>query len=120
MVCRHESGDPNCSSSPSYLLREQYTSTPDSFRFEIISFEQIGEFLILEVKYPNCTKCSYEGCKLLVYKEVKIPDLIFWKEIDPHFKDPSVYVFRKDKAPPPIARFPASDEGRKLARKLCR
>lgn len=120
MTCRHSPGDPNCSSSAEYWRREQYTTTPDSFKFEIVSFEQIGKYLIIEVQYPNCTRCSYEGRKLLVYEGVKIPDIIFWKEIDPHFKDPTKHKSNKNKAPPPIARFPASAAGLGLARKLCR
>lgn len=54
------------------------------------------------------------GTKVLVYDNLSIKDLIYWREIDPHFSDSKLKD--KTKAPSPIARFPASAVGLNNAR----
>lgn len=58
---------------------------PNPANFEILkSVERFGN-LALYIKYPNCK--NYEGNKILVYRRVKMDQIINLKEIDPHFSD---------------------------------
>lgn len=117
MVCKHKPGDPECSSHPDHpdnpsnrYVRQQAASTPDAEKYEILEVRRIGSHLVLKVSYPNCRKCSYEGVKVLVYKNVSETDVLRWKVIDPHFRDPQSSRTPRE-APGPSARFPASKEG---------
>jgi hypothetical protein len=120
MVCRHGPNDPNCSNHKDYVSPYRNESnldndnSPDSKKYAIEKCEIIENNIILMVNYPSCRKCAYEGNKILVYLKKDIKDIIFWKEIDPHFKDPKKSV-NKTQAPAPNARFPANDEGWKDA-----
>ena len=92
-------------------LKAQLASmSPDNTQFEIEEIEERGHFLIIKAKYPNCAKCAYEGNKVMVFEGVKVKDAIKWRVIDPHFRQgglpPPINT-----APPPVARFPASDQG---------
>jgi hypothetical protein len=64
----------------------------------------------MKVLYPNCSKCAYEGNKVMVFLNVNEVDVLRWRKIDPHFRDPKTSRSSKE-APPPAARFPASKEG---------
>lgn len=125
MTCRHEKGDPNCSSHPSHpdnpanqrydeLLRAQQKAaaamppTPDASAFAIEDARDIGPHLVLKVRYPNCAKCAYEGNKVMVYLNVSPLQALRWKKIDPHFRAPRG---SENEAPSPAARFPASPTG---------
>jgi hypothetical protein len=129
MVCRHQVGDPNCSSSPAGRARavedslryereqlrkekEALTAqTPDSKNYTITRVEAVGDtILVLQVQYPNCAKCAYEGTKTLVIIGVKVIDALRWKEIDPHFADPKLKRLATQ-APSPAARFPGNADG---------
>lgn len=114
MICRHSPGDPNCSSYSKtkieYVYKEIPSNEPDKKDYFIEQVESVGPHLIIKVRYPSCKKCAYEGNKILVYLNVDIKQTLFWKEIDPHFKDPKVKV-TKHQAPTPNARFPANEEG---------
>lgn len=127
MTCRHSRGDPNCSGHPQWLAEQnretekvkkdlisrgwgQLPTTPDSENYEIIVFERVGEHLVLKVRYPNCSNCSYEGDKVMVFLNVEEKDVIMWKKIDPHFRNPTQTIDNKQ-APSPAARFPASTKG---------
>lgn len=122
MTCRHGAGDPRCSTTRNYereretLIRDltqqikaKEAETPDSTKFQIEDFVEVGRNLVLKVSYPNCKKCSYEGIKVLVYRNMNIRTAIRWRKIDPHFRDdePS----NPNEAPGPAARFPASVAG---------
>lgn len=124
MTCRHAPGDPSCGSyareSAAEDLRAEkrraerleaqlLSKTPDKEKFEIIDMERVGPHVVLKVLYPNCAKCSYEGNKVMVFLNVSEKDMIAWRVIDPHFRNPAVAVKRE--APSPAARFPASKEG---------
>ena len=87
----------------------------DITSYTIKEVEQVGSFLVLMVFYchPNGKAqkgCTFEGNKVIVFKDVSIKDALKWKVIDPHFrlndKIKGVHV-----APPPIARFPGNTEG---------
>lgn len=109
MTCRHSKGDPNCSSNRSYDLPEP--KTPDKKNFVIKEALEVGSNLILKVEYPNCKKCSYEGEKVMVFKNRSAIDALKWKEIDPHFRLEGLTMMETIVAPSPIARFPASAQG---------
>lgn len=118
MTCRHKPGDPSCSKSDAAYYRQLTPDTPDSNRFEILDFWQIGTYLIVKVKYPNCVACAFEGVKILVYENLLPSSLVFWKNIDPHFRQPA-RSFDRTVAPPPIARFPCTEAGLRHARIFC-
>src|SRR5574338_825779 len=86
MICRHGPNDTNCSGHPNYIYPYRDNSTqfsynePDSKNYTIERCESIGN------------------------------NIIFWKEIDPHFKDPKKKI-DKCQAPAPNARFPANEQG---------
>ncbi len=126
MTCRHGPYDPNCGSYNGNLetLKADYQKqivssiTPDAERFSVEDVEEIGTFLVMKVRYPNCSSCSYEGVKVMVFSNANLKSAIKWKKIDPHFRDPDKNFDSKHgyaAAPGPIARFPASDQGWKDA-----
>lgn len=128
MTCRHRPDDPSCSSHPDNIERMQYereleeerrrekerlarmAETPDASNYEITQVARVGPHLVLKVQYPNCAKCVYEGNKIMVFLDVKEHEVIRWRTIDPHFRDPKKIRTLKE-APPPAARFPASTDG---------
>ena len=121
MSCRHAAGDPNCSSSSVYQEREYSLSlerreaelkanTPDPDKFQVEDVEQIGTHLVLKVRYPSCSKCAYEGDKILIILNASLKEALKWRRIDPHFRDPKIKLM-PTWAPSPAARFPASSEG---------
>lgn len=87
--------------------------TPDPDKFEILEIHRDGNYVALRVKYISCPKCTYEGIKVMVFPYVSELDILKWKRVDPHFRDPSAKPYRE--APSPIARFPGSDAGWKDA-----
>lgn len=84
--------------------------TPDPSNYTVEDAAQVGKNLVLKIKYPNCSACSYEGQKILVYLDTSTLQALKWRKIDPHFKDPSIKI-TSDQAPSPAARFPASAIG---------
>lgn len=88
--------------------------TPDSEKFEVTDVEVVGTSLVMKVKYPNCSSCSYEGNKIMVFRSTTPIDALKWKKIDPHFRDPKKLSNPRE-APSPAARFPATTEGWKDA-----
>lgn len=134
MTCRHQAGDPNCSSHPNNVsqrayesaaedrkrthaeherqlkeLRGQIPASPDSQNYSIEEVEQVNDHVVLKVKYPNCTRCAYEGNKVMVFLNTSLRDVIRWRRIDPHFRAPAQKSVIE--APSPAARFPGSPEG---------
>ena len=79
---------------------------PNPSNYKILLAEERGKFLIIKLQYPNCT--NFEGNKILVYKGVKLIDLVNQKLIDPHFFENKKYVS-------PIARFIPTEEGLRMA-----
>lgn len=124
MICRHSPNDRSCSSHPDYYVpepspkysapvstfRSSTVETPDSKNYMIEEAARVGNHLVLKVKYPNCSRCAYEGNKILVFLDVSELQVLKWKEIDPHFRDPKILV-DTTRAPSPAARFPASKDG---------
>lgn len=76
---------------------------PNPENWEILSAEQISDYLIVKIKYPDCN--NYEGEKILVYHGVTLKQLKSQKCLDPHFSDRKDGIY-------PIARFsPTSTRG---------
>lgn len=137
MTCRHGQNDTDCSSHPYNLqvaearraaeerkrqddaehVRLMLESraaraqqTPDASNYEILDAVEVGNHLVLKVKYPNCARCAYEGVKVLVFLGQSCKSAIRWRKIDPHFRDNTKACLITD-APGPAARFPASAAG---------
>lgn len=82
---------------------------PNPACYQILDHEMIGDWLLVKIKYPDCT--NYEGNKILVYKNVGLGELEIQGLIDPHFSD------RKDYRSP-VARFEPTSQGWQMARKF--
>lgn len=109
MTCRHEPGDPSCSSNrPAY--GGVSPATPDASAFEVVEAEQVGPHLVVKARYPNCARCSYEGVKVMVFLGCSALEALRWRRVDPHFREPGRPRDPRE-APSPAARFPASPEG---------
>jgi hypothetical protein len=74
---------------------------PNPANYSIIRSEVVNGYLIIELKYHDCT--NYEGKKIMVY-ECALGDLLKQKLIDPHFCDSKKYFS-------PIARFEPTERG---------
>jgi hypothetical protein len=79
---------------------------PDPKCFQVKRHVTVGDGLVVEVHYPNCT--NYEGRKVLLYVGVTIVELLRQGSIDPHFCDNTAYYS-------PIARFEPTETGWALA-----
>lgn len=113
MTCRHSPGDPSCSSYSRYEPDEP--KTPDASNYSIEKMQRVNDrHVVLQVKYPNCAKCAFEGLKTLVYLDITEMDMLKWKKIDPHFRAPASPGV-KTVAPSPVARFPGTYDGFKDA-----
>ena len=79
---------------------------PNPRNFIILETETVGSFLVLKVRYPDCT--NYEGTKILVYEGVTRADLVEQGSIDPHFSENPNFAS-------PVARFVPTTEGWDMA-----
>lgn len=135
-ICRHDKGDPNCGSSAAYREREYAVTqskrekeltqelerlrkdlsamTPRNDQYQILDVCRVGAHIVYRIKYESCTKCTFEGEKILVWLNVSESVAVRWRVIDPHFR-PKDKVNSASIAPGPDARFPATDEGWKDA-----
>lgn len=77
--------------------------------YNILDHHWENGFLIMMVQYPSCKNCSFESKKILVFDVENPQEAIYWRKVDPHFRETSTK--NKNEAPSPIARFPATDEG---------
>lgn len=91
--------------------------TPNPDQFEVDRIEEVGKCLVMRVIYPSCSKCAYEGAKVMVFEGPTVIDVVKWRRIDPHFRDTGVVASMKatKEAPSPIARFPGNEDGWKAA-----
>ena len=89
---------------------EPSRGNPNPQRFEILRVAKQGTFLIVEVRYPDCT--NYEGRKILLFKgnmtEAKLRRL---ESLDPHFTNNSQVAA-------PVARFEPTPNGWDMAIRL--
>lgn len=100
---------PACNNYTTNIVNNYIDVNPRPDNYEIEYSYEYGDFLILDVVYPNCT--TFEGRKILVFKNVTLKDIQKQKLLDPHFSDNKKYHH-------PIARFEPSKEGIALAYKL--
>lgn len=77
-----------------------YGNNPDPKNFKILKFEEIGNYTVLKVNYPNCT--NFEGNKIMVYFGYRAHQLYTLNELDPHFSEDKIS---------PIARFAPTELG---------
>lgn len=91
---------------------------PDPSNFKLVDFEEIGQYLLVIVKYANCP--TFEGKKVMVYENMKLREFLAFEVVDPHFGDSNSLksVLNEKKAPPPIARFEPTEKGIMLAKAL--
>lgn len=88
-------------------------NTPKADEYVIERVERIGDHLAMQVRYPSCKACSYEGVKTMVFLDVPEHAALKWKRIDPHFRIRATdhLTAHPTDAPSPAARFPSSKEG---------
>lgn len=96
----------NCNSSPPLKIQPL---NPDPENWVIMERCESEEFLLIRIKYPNCT--NYEGYKILLYKNCTIEELVQQRKIDPHFSENKNFKS-------PIARFVPTEEGWKMGLEL--
>jgi hypothetical protein len=82
---------------------------PNPSNYEILRYEQIGEYLIIEIKYFDCP--NYEGKKILIFGGISIKGLMCQEQIDPHFSDNKNFYS-------PMARFEPTETGWKYAKQF--
>lgn len=93
----------------SYIkFTQNIQGNPNPDNFEIKRSEQIGEWLLLEIVYPDCK--NYEGKKILLYRST-LRELLQQKHIDPHFSDNPDFIS-------PFARFEPTAGGWNAARNM--
>jgi len=80
---------------------------PDPNNYIVISNKQIGNYLILQVNYPDCS--NFSGNKILVYEGITY-NMLKNRPIDPHFLETKIS---------PIARFQPTTHGMDLAKLFC-
>src|ERR1051326_3031036 len=76
--------------------RSKNLPNPNPSNYEVLESQEVGRYLVLKVKYPDCI--NYEGVKIMVYSGVELEDLEVRGVIDPHFSE-------NKKQLSPIARF---------------
>lgn len=82
---------------------------PDPSNFKVLRFEHVDHHLVVEILYPNCT--TYEGRKILVYRNCTLENLLSQKTIDPHFSNnPKFYS--------PFMRIEPTEYGWQMALKF--
>lgn len=91
------------------LKAEIAATTADPTKYTILeAYDRANGYLVVKVQFPSCTKCAFEGTKILVYRNVLPIDAMKWKKLDPHFHGRKVDIHS---APSPISRFPGTPEG---------
>lgn len=95
---------------------ERARRTPDNTRYEVREAKLVttgGEsdrgYIVLRVQFFGCN-CEFSGVKIMVFADTSLEEAIKWKMVDPHFR-PANKIDEPTRAPPPAARFPATDEG---------
>jgi len=83
------------------IIKKVTLPNPNPANYSVIRSEVVNEYLIIELKYHDCT--NYEGRKIMVY-ECTLDELMKQKLIDPHFCNNENYFS-------PIARFEPTERG---------
>jgi hypothetical protein len=85
---------------------------PDPSNYEVIHYEEHGPFVILVVRYPDCT--TFEGQKVLVFHGKPLTSILAQTRMDPHFSQSTVPGNGH-----PVARFEPTPMGMAMARHCC-
>lgn len=85
-------------------------SAPDPHNFKILNYAEIGNYLLVKLRYPDCT--NYEGLKICLFENVGYLVLLGSNSLDPHFSPTNDIT--------PIARFEPTEEGWNMGLKLAR
>lgn len=97
-------------SSSKYDINYNYNNgNPKPNNYKIIRYHEENDYLLMEINYPDCK--NYEGNKILLFKGIKLLDIINQKIIDPHFSD-------NKEIHHPIARFIPNNQGWDMALNL--
>jgi hypothetical protein len=90
------------------VTETKYESLPNPRpdNYEILKSIQWDRYLIIKIKYLDCT--NYEGQKILVFEGYQLKHLLAQKLIDPHFSENKNFIS-------PIARFEPTEKGWKMA-----
>lgn len=109
-------GSSSCTIGVSSCATDSVASTrnsgnPDPRKFNILHHVTLGRYLVLIVQYPGCT--TFEGKKVLVFRDVGIRKIRALTSLDPHFCDDPSH-------PSPVARFRPDDQGWEDAVRFCR
>jgi hypothetical protein len=91
---------------------------PDPERWELLQSEQVGEWLVLKLRYAGCT--NYEGQKILVFQGVSPLQLLAQRLIDPHFFPPGAGKKKGRVLHSPFARFEPTEAGWRAAIVFCK
>jgi hypothetical protein len=91
---------------PVYISR---MPNPDPMNWILNKSKKMGNYLIVDVTYPDCT--NYEGRKFMLYEGVTIRELRNQRSLDPHFSS-------NKKFHSPIARFEPTESGWNMAELL--
>ena len=93
--------------------KEKKLPNPDPYNFVVQDAEQVGPWLVLKVKYPDCV--NFEGVKILVFADTTPIDLLKQgKFLDPHFFE------NQSKVRSPVARFVPTQHGWEMAVRFAR
>jgi hypothetical protein len=76
---------------------------PNPKRFKIVRAAALGEHLVVDVHYPDCT--NFEGRKVMVFRNTRLEAVMGTLRLDPHFRETGG----------PTARFRPDAEGWSLA-----
>ena len=95
-----------CSNPYNKVPVDTLPGNPNPRRYEILDSLQIRNYLIIEIRYPDCK--NYEGRKIMVYHGINVEALTLQEQIDPHFSDSKDFKS-------PIARFEPTDKGWRMA-----
>lgn len=82
---------------------------PNPDRFVIFGAEQIGNNVVAQIRYLDCT--NFEGFKVCVYRGATCKEIHDVKKLDPHFSTHGLA---------PFARFTPTEEGLQAARELAK
>ena len=92
------------------IIQDIKNENPDPADWELIEDKQIGEYLVLKLRYPKCK--NHKGVKIMVFKAT-LSQLVKQKLIDPHFgtAESTRIDGQTGNMLYPIARFPGNEEG---------
>jgi hypothetical protein len=79
---------------------------PDPWNWVLIAKQQCGKHIVVWLRYPDCT--SYEGNKILLYRNTTWAKLEAQRTLDPHFSSNKKFFS-------PFARFEPTSFGWKTA-----